>query len=67
MFAEHHESQSGLNATYYRILWVGHMLVFCCFFSLSINAHQKSQGISHMLQETWEKQRKQNKQLSGLD
>lgn len=49
MFAEHEESQSTLNATYYRILWVGHMLVFSCFFSLYINVHLKSQGISHLL------------------
>lgn len=49
MFAECDESQSVLNATYYRILWAGHMLVFSCFFSLHINVHPKSQGISHPL------------------
>lgn len=49
MFTEHDESQRVLNATYYRILWAGHMLVFCCFFPLYINAHPKSQGISHLL------------------
>lgn len=49
MFAECDESQSVLNATYYRILWVGHMLVFSCFFCLYLNVHPKSQGISHLL------------------
>lgn len=49
MFAERDESQSVLNATYYRFLWVGHMLVFSCFFTLYINVHLKSQGISHLL------------------
>lgn len=49
MFAERDENQSALNATYYWILWVGHMLVFSCFFSLYINVHPKSQVISHLL------------------